>query len=212
MPVPERERAGAGLDRTDSLDVRELQIADEVVFVVHVEEAERAVGDDDLEMVSRPIRRRLPLGDAAEQAGWDLFRAEVDRQPRDDGAAEQNEPGRAKYDPPRHASAASTRGTASASTANASSKRHRERSASPTRFDTARSSTAGTPASAAARRTPNPSIASTSQVVPPPTLADVPIGSTCASGSARRTASTRSGSGARRSTRGINERSSRMSQ
>src|SRR5204862_7700610 len=45
--------------------------------------------------------------------------------------------------------AASTRGTASASAANASSKRHRSRSNSSGLFETARSSTAGTPASAA---------------------------------------------------------------
>ena len=37
-------------------------------------------------------------------------------------------------------------------------------------FETARSSTAGTPASAHARSTPKPSIASTSQAVPPPTF------------------------------------------
>ena len=66
----------------------------------------------------------------------------------------------------------------------------RARSGSPISFETARSSTAGTPASAQARRTPNPSIASTSiacgsEPQGPPTAALVPIGSGRASGKLR---------------------------
>jgi hypothetical protein len=75
-------------------------------------------------------------------------------------------------------------GTARASAANASSNRQRPRSGSLGAFEIARSSTAGTPASSAARRTLKPSIASTSKGRPPPTRAQVAIGSTCASGGA----------------------------
>ena len=63
----------------------------------------------------------------------------------------------------------------------------RERSASPISFEIARTSTAGTPASSAARRTPNPSIASTSSPCDtvsqaPPTAADVWIAASTAPG------------------------------
>ena len=63
----------------------------------------------------------------------------------------------------------------------------RARSSSPISFEIARTSTAGTPASAAARRTPKPSIASTSGACDetlraPPTAAEVWIGRACASG------------------------------
>ena len=106
----------------------------------------------------------------------------------------------------RRRASASTRATASPSAANASSKRHFARSASSGAFEIARSSTAGTPASAHARSTPNPSIASTSHPVPPPTLPRVAIGSTCASGSAARTRASSAASGSMRSIRGSSRR------
>ena len=92
-------------------------------------------------------------------------------------------------------------GSASSSPARASAIRHRDRSCSPISFETARTSTAGTPASAAARKTPKPSIASTGTSRPTlPTAALVPIGRTRASGTARRAASTSRASPASRST------------
>ncbi len=78
------------------------------------------------------------------------------------------------------------------------------RSGSPISFEIARISTAGTPASAAARSTPKPSIASTHRSEPPPpTAALVPIGRTRASGSASRAAATSRGSAGTRSTSAI---------
>ena len=93
---------------------------------------------------------------------------------------------------------ATSRGSSSPSAANASSNRHSARSGSPISFETTRTSTAGTPASSHARRTPKPSIASTSTSWVPPTRALVPIGSTRASGKAARRRESRSSVGERR--------------
>ena len=66
--------------------------------------------------------------------------------------------------------------------------RQRARSPSEISFEIARTSIAGTPASAHARRTAKPSIPSTRTSAAPPTDALVPIGSESASGTASRTA------------------------
>ena len=79
--------------------------------------------------------------------------------------------------------------------ASASSRRHRARSGSSISFEITRASTAGTPASSAARRTAKPSIASTSTPLVPPTRALVPIGRTSASGNSARSRSSSDGSG-----------------
>jgi hypothetical protein len=75
-----------------------------------------------------------------------------------------------------------------------------------------RISTAGTPLAAAARRTPNPSVASTGYPAPPPTRAAVAIGAMTAPGKAVRAASTSAGDGVRWATLGRVEFESSTSQ
>jgi len=99
-------------------------------------------------------------------------------------------------------SSATSCGSASPSAANASAKRQRVRSGSSISFAIARTSTAGTPASSAARRTAKPSIASTSVPRVPPTRPLVPIGRTHAAGRTRRARARSSASAATRLTTG----------
>ena len=95
--------------------------------------------------------------------------------------------------------ASSSAGVTAESSSIASAICQRERSGSPISFETALISIAGTPARLAARRTPNPSIASTATSRPTlPTAALVPIGSVGAAGStACAAASSRASAGAR---------------
>src|SRR6266511_3512665 len=157
------------LDRIDPPDPAELHRADELVAVVDRVEAERPVGDDEQEAMAVAIGRRSPLRRAGHEAGRNLLATEVGGQADEETGRRADEQRDAKGDPLRHWSSARSRGMAAASAASASSNRHRPRSGSSTAFEIARTSTAGTPASAEARSTPNPSIASTSQSTPRPT-------------------------------------------
>ena len=79
--VPKREQAaGARSDRGDASDSPELQEADELVVVIHVEEAERTIGNDDLEPVDAGVCRSAPLRRAGREARCDRLRAEVEGQ------------------------------------------------------------------------------------------------------------------------------------
>src|SRR4029078_1868300 len=114
--------------------------------------------------------------DARDETAWNLVGAVVDGQGGHRGDRGKGERGRPNPDAAHRASLASSLGNASSSAASASSKRQRARSGSSISLDTARTSTAGTPARCAALRTAKPSMASTWQTLVPPTRALVPIG------------------------------------
>ena len=93
---------------------------------------------------------------------------------------------------------ATSTGVAATIAAHASSIRHVDRSDSSIRLEMARTSIAGTPASAAARSTAKPSIASTSQPDVRPTRPLVPMAPPRDAGNARQADATSDGSGSNR--------------
>ena len=137
----------------------------------------------------RPRRRHLDLARPDARHGTDRALRPARRRPRLRGRAalarrlprHGDRDARGRGHDPRALSASSAAGSARSSAASPPSRSQRARSSSPISFETARTSTAGTPASAAARSTPKPSIASTSgacakKLRAPPTAAEVWIG------------------------------------
>src|SRR5207244_3533043 len=186
---------------SEPLRLRETQRPEQTLPPIHVEEARGAIEDHDLVAVRRTVCRWAPGFRSRHEAARNLLSAEVHRQTGDDTNDDHCERGRSQPHPRHPASAESSLGRAASRAASASLKRQRSRSCSSISLETARTSTADTPASLAARNTAKPSIASTSQSLVPPTRALVPIGRTRASGSARCAASTRRGSEAPAPTR-----------
>src|SRR6185436_2475388 len=107
------------------------------------EETRGTAEEDDLVTMRSGVRRRPPGADARDETAWNLVGAVVDGQAGHRGKGER---GRPNPDAAHRASSASSLGNASSSAASASSKRQRARSGSSISLDTARTSTAGTPA------------------------------------------------------------------
>src|SRR5439155_3000381 len=145
---------------SEPLRLRETQRPEQTLPPIHVEEARGAIEDHDLVAVRRTVCRWAPGFRSRHEAARNLLSAEVHRQTGDDTNDDHCERGRSQPHPPHPASAESNLGRAASRAASASSKRQRSRSCSSISLETARTSTAGTPATLAARNTAKPSIAS----------------------------------------------------
>src|SRR4051812_7969556 len=126
----------------------ERQRSDELLLAIHVEEAGVVLQHHDFVPVPYAVLRSLPGAGAGDEATRHGLGAEVDGEPGN--RADRREPERGGADPhsaPHFCNSASNLGSDAASAASASSKSHRSRSGSSISFETARTSTAGTPAS-----------------------------------------------------------------